>query len=435
VQGTRLSWEVPATPHYLSFLLEARASRPRSFGHRARCHARHRLCGQRSLHLHYVWPVVWSFLLIVTAAEGIFSLPPSAHATASQISSITPSCAGMGEQVTITGNGFGAQTVVIRVGGVQAQLVSAFGNHVTFIVPAGAPAGVTIVDATNPGGHIGSIAFHVKEREICGNQVDEDCDGQVDDPDTCVPVNHAPIANAGADQTALVSTTVHLDGTASSDPDGNSLTFRWNFVSKPATSAAALTDATTPVPSFVIDKAGTYTLQLLVSDGSLSSTDTVIVSTNNSAPVANAGSDQTGQVGTTVTLDGSASSDVDGDPLAYQWSLTTKPADSAATLTNPTIVNPGLTLDKAGTYAGQLIVNDGTVNSAPDTVTISTLNSPPVADAGPDRSGHIGETVTLDGTGSHDIDGNPLTYHWGLVTKPSGSTATLANPTTLTRGQ
>lgn len=355
----------------------------------------------------------------------------TAWAAASQISSITPSCAGPGDQVTITGNGFGAQNVVIKVGGIQAQLVSAVGNRATFIVPAGVPSGITTVTATNPGGHTGSIAFRLKGAEICGNQVDEDCDGQINDPDVCAPVNHTPVANAGPDQTVPVKTTAYLNGTASSDPDGNSLTFTWSFVSKPSGSAAALSGATTPTPSFVIDKAGTYTVALSVSDGSLSSTaDTVVISTSNSAPVADAGPNQTGQVGTSITLDGSGSFDIDGNSLIHQWSFVSVPGGSIAVLVNPTTINPTFTLDKFGTYVVQLIVNDGSLNSTPSTVTISTLNSPPVADAGFDKSGHVGETVTLDGSGSGDVDGNPLTYQWSLAAKPTGSAATLLNPTT-----
>jgi hypothetical protein len=60
----------------------------------------------------------------------------------------------------------------------------------------------------------------------------------------------------------------------------------------------------------------------------------------------------------------------------------------------------------------QLVVNDGTVDSSPDTVTVSTENSPPVADAGADQDVHEGSLVTLDGTDSNDPDGNIVSYRW-----------------------
>ena len=103
--------------------------------------------------------------------------------------------------------------------------------------------------------------------------------------------------------------------------------------------------------------------------------DTAVISTVNSAPVANAGPDQETFVGRTVTLDGSASSDVDGDPLTFAWSLTSRPAGSTATFADPTAARPTFVADRPGSYVARLVVNDGTVNSAPDTVTISTLNS------------------------------------------------------------
>ena len=87
-----------------------------------------------------------------------------------------------------------------------------------------------------------------------------------------------------------------------------------------------------------------------------------------------AGPDQSGKaLGSLVTLDGSASFDANGDPLTYSWSLTTKPAGSAAVLANPASVSPTFTTDLAGTYVVQLIVNDGTLSSAPNTVNISTV--------------------------------------------------------------
>src|SRR6185295_628443 len=126
-----------------------------------------------------------------------------------------------------------------------------------------------------------------------------------------------------------------------------------------------------------------YLIQLLVNDGfTNSAADTMTITTTNSPPVANAGPDQTVNVGNTVNLNGSASSDVDGNPLTFAWSLTTRPAGSAAVLSNPTAVMPTFVADVAGQYIAQLLVNDGTVNSAADTVTINTGNSPPVANAG-----------------------------------------------------
>jgi hypothetical protein len=153
----------------------------------------------------------------------------------------------------------------------------------------------------------------------------------------------------------------------------------------------------------------------------------------NSPPVANAGPAQTVFVGTTVSLDGSQSSDIDGDPLTYHWVLMSIPPGSAAILSNPTAVHPTFVVDHPGAYTVQLVVNDGKVDSAPATVVISTQNSPPVAHAGPNQTVFVGTTVRLDGSTSSDVDGDALTFHWSLTSVPVGSTVTLSDPSAVTR--
>ena len=258
-------------------------------------------------------------------------------------------------------------------------------------------------------------------------------DGQADSaPDTVLVTtgNSAPAANAGLDQTAPVGTVLTLDGSASTDADGDPLTFHWSILNAPAGSSASFSDPAAVHPTILIDAPGTYLVELIVSDGTASSEpDAIEISTTNSAPIARAGADQTGHVGDTIALDGSGSFDVDGNPLTFFWSLTTVPPGSTATLDNPAAMQPSFTIDQFGTYIAQLVVNDGAVDSDPDLVVINTENSAPTANAGDDRSAFVGDTVVLDGTLSSDVDGNPLTLAWSLVTVPAGSNAVLVNPT------
>ena len=216
--------------------------------------------------------------------------------------------------------------------------------------------------------------------------------------------------------------------------DGDSLMFRWTFVSAPAGSGAQLSDATSVKPIFTADVAGTYVVQLIVSDGKVDSepkTVTIIVGPGNVVPTANAGPDQKVTVGDTVQLDGSKSSDLDGDALSFAWSFRSRPAGSTAVLSDPTSVSPTFTADLEGVYTVELTVSDGQATSAPDLVSITAgpSETAPVADAGPDQSITAGDTVQLDGSGSKDLDGDSLTLTWSFVTVPTGSTATLSDRT------
>ena len=69
------------------------------------------------------------------------------------------------------------------------------------------------------------------------------------------PVNHAPVANAGADVSVTTGQLVALNGSGSSDPDGDTLTYAWTIVSAPSGSTAALVGATTVAPTLTPDRA------------------------------------------------------------------------------------------------------------------------------------------------------------------------------------
>ncbi len=240
-----------------------------------------------------------------------------------------------------------------------------------------------------------------------------------------------PIANAGTAQTVPIGQKVTLDGSASTNPGGvGTLTYNWTLT-PPSTSHAVLILPNTVNPFFTPDIAGTYTATLTVSNGSgTSAPSSVNISTSNSAPTANAGQAQTVPVDTTVTLDGSGSTDIDGDQLTYSWVLSA-PGNSTATLSNPNTVKPTFYVDVPGTYTATLTVNDGHGNTNSAGVQITTLNSPPVANAGPAQSVNIGATVTLDGSKSTDVDGDPLTYSWSFTNIPATSTAVINNPTSV----
>jgi hypothetical protein len=201
-------------------------------------------------------------------------------------------------------------------------------------------------------------------------------DGTVDSAPATAIVNSngVPMADAGPDQLIVLDgTVVQLIGDASSDPDGDQLTYAWTFVSRPPGSKAELDAPTFARPRFTADIKGSYVATLLVSDPSgAKNGDSVTVSFNNLAPVANAGVDRVAFVGSIVVANGSAA-DGNGDPLTYRWSLLSVPAGSFAELAGANTLAPSFVANVAGTYVLQLIANDGIVDSDPDTSVVEVI--------------------------------------------------------------
>ena len=244
-----------------------------------------------------------------------------------------------------------------------------------------------------------------------------------------------PAANAGADQTVNEGDGVTLDGSASSDPEGDALAYTWTQTAGPPVTLdladpARPTFVAPPVPR----DGATLTFQLVVSDGQQASAPAfvnVTVTNVNHAPSADAGPEQVVNEGSPVALDGSASFDPDGDNLSYVWTQTGGPsvALADATTAQPSFVAPSVGQATALlTFA--LTVGDG-LASASDSVSVlvENVNHPPTADAGSDQTRIEGATVTLDGTASSDPDADPLTYAW---TQSSGPAVTLSGSTSAT---
>ena len=248
--------------------------------------------------------------------------------------------------------------------------------------------------------------------------------------------NQPPTANAGPDQVVTEGSTVTLAGKGS-DPEGQTLTYAWTAPTSITLSSATAAKATFTAPDRTADY--TLTFSLVVNDGtSDSAADTVEVNVtaDNDPPTASAGPDQNVAEGSTVTLAGKGS-DPEGQTLIYVWTAPSGITLSSTTAASPTFTAPDRTADYTLTFS--LVVNDGTSDSAADTVDVSVSvdgsgakgkadNQPPTASAGPDQSVTEGATVTLAGKGS-DPEGQTLTYFW---TAPSGitlSSATAAKAT------
>ena len=108
---------------------------------------------------------------------------------------------------------------------------------------------------------------------------------------------------------------------------------------------------------------------------------TINVMSYNRKPIAHAGPNQMAFSGVLVTLDGSGSSDPEGETLSYSWELVTRPLTSHARLANRGSVNPSFITDRDGMYIARLVVNDGKLDSSPSRVTITVTgeaNTAPV---------------------------------------------------------
>jgi chitinase len=201
--------------------------------------------------------------------------------------------------------------------------------------------------------------------------VHDGCQDSLPDSVTITIPNEAPSLYLGSSNRS-VPTGKRVDVSASAhDPNGDVVMYAWTLVSKPAASAAALASASTNPTSFVPDVDGDYVVSVVASDGERSSPTAILtVTASNTKPVAKAGVDRTADLGASVALNGSASSDDNGTALTFTWTLASRPAGSAAALGSPDAAVATFVPDLEGVYVARLVVSDG-VLSASDDVTIA----------------------------------------------------------------
>ena len=180
------------------------------------------------------------------------------------------------------------------------------------------------------------------------------------------PANLSPIAVINASAT-LVATNVliNFSSAGSSDPEGASLTYLWNF-GDGSTSVSAN-------PTHAYTTNGTFGVQLNISDGVNTTTTNISITVHlvgvNLPPSATASttSPKSGVTPLTVTFSSAGSSDPEGATLTYHWNF----GDG----TTSTLANPSKTYNATGSFVASLTVSDGTNTSTPSSVTI-TVGTP-----------------------------------------------------------
>lgn len=218
--------------------------------------------------------------------------------------------------------------------------------------------------------------------------------------------NAAPVVNVNGPYAALTGEAVQFSSAGTSDPNGDSLRYFWNFGDGQS--------STNPNPTHVYTGAGDYLVSLFVNDGyggTASAMTHAVISVPNRPPtalVAN-GPHFNLRLGETLTLNGSGSYDLDGDPITFTWvwGNGTTNANAASTFSH--------VYAATGTYNGQLIVADnrGGQGVYSFDATVAPPNQPPViALTLSTNSPFVLASMTFDATGTTDPENDPLTFEW-----------------------
>lgn len=243
--------------------------------------------------------------------------------------------------------------------------------------------------------------------------------------DTCCK----PISRAGANRIIALTDTLTLDGSGSTDPRNEALTYAWRIAQQPDGAASTLERANTPMATFRPDPArphALYTLELVVTNTSRLASDpaSTELQIRNSIPtVTLLGPERPVAPGTAATLEAVAQ-DGDMDPLTYAWRVVSQPGADGAITAIPGTSTATLTTQVSllGDYVVEVLVRDGFGGEATARHTVSTANQAPVADAGDPQttthtciqSGACSATARFTGVGT-DAEGDSLISRWDVA--------------------
>lgn len=240
-----------------------------------------------------------------------------------------------------------------------------------------------------------------------------------------VVIDYGPVVTTTLYVETTMPAAATLTGSATETDPPAPLTYTWSMLSGPGTVTFADPHSASTTATF--SAPGIYQLQLAVSDSivTTSGSTTVHVYAGNTAPVVNAGTDQTITLPATATLVGSATDDGLPNPpgaLAYTWSKVSGPG--SVTFGNPSAAGTIATFSDAGAYVLQLAAFDGALTGT-DTVTVN-VNAAPTVQAGSGPAFAYEQwPVTL--TCSASSSGGLLTYDW---TQIAGKEVSLTDETT-----
>jgi hypothetical protein len=286
-----------------------------------------------------------------------------------------------------------------QTGGESVDLSGATSASLTFTAP-------TLVQEAN-------LTFEVTVTDDDGATASDSVSVKV------LPVNEAPIANAGSDQNINEETSLTLQG-AATDSDGEIITQQWSQSAGTNVTLEVLSDTSVSFTSPTLTEQEVLTFDFTVIDNEdASHTDSVSITVNpvNVTPIAKAGgkSGQTTWINPEVltTLDGSSSNDSDGDIVIYSWEQTSgEEVEISNTNTMSASFTPALTL-QTKTLGFSLTVTDNESATHTDSVNFY-VNQYPVAVAGEDAIVETNREISLKGDESTD-DGTIASYLWEQV--------------------